>query len=106
MKHLKPYNTWINEEVTNEMLRVDLQKLYALKDKVAARIKDIRIVDTIEDIILVYQVDYGTDYTYIIDAIKTKLKNLHRPEELSVINDIDHEIEEDPELGLDPDLFD
>ena len=106
MKHIKEYSGWLNEGVTNEMLKIDLAKLYVLKDKIVDRIKDTRVVSIIEDIILAYQVDFGTDYNYILDAIKTKLRHLHRPEELKLIDDIDHEIEEDSSIGLDPDFLD
>jgi len=108
MKHVKSYTNWVNEEATNEMLRVEMAKIYALKDKVAERIKDGWLLQSIENIILAYQLDFGTNYDMILSAIKEKLTRLRRPDAIEELDTIDREIKSNINLGLDsdPDLFD
>jgi hypothetical protein len=87
MKHIKNFESYINESEVNEMLRLDTIKIGLFLRKLRTKIKDSSILNAIESFIAIKVIDPYTNYTDLIKTIEKEYNN--EPIVMNIVHDME-----------------
>lgn len=84
MKNLQTYHDWQIDNEVNEFLKIESKRIESFLKDIKSKVKDARLVKTIEDTVNMAIVDPYNNFSKIMRDLKTVHQN--NREVLSVIN--------------------